>query len=405
MELCRRQKLEIFHLRSSEDLESALQKTKPVALAWDLSGAQPADWSLVRRMRHYPNLSQAPFILYGQLAEQPLAQVGLTGFVVKSSNTRTLLDTLNAMRPTRRAGPILIVDDDPQVREAHKALVQEGLPGYPICLTEDGEKALARMAQEAPSLVLLDLVMPALSGADVLDQMRGNLNLRHVPVIILSNKVMSLEDVKRIEGHTHVTLQTKGIWSDEETVSALNRAVFGTDTLPPHTSGLVKQAIAYLHQNHMRPLRLGNRRGGGGQRRLSQPGLQPRVEHFTVGLSQSISCAASQTIPSAHNKYDQYHCPPGGFQRPGLLQPACSTRSRVCRRRHSGKRRRGNSSNTKETMVTKEKTLKLSLFPFVFLVSFVFRLFCRGRLFRGHGLVDKIAFLAPAIELKNAYQR
>jgi len=114
--------------------------------------------------------------------------------------------------------------------------------------------ALAAMTKEIPSLVLLDLVMPDLSGADVLDRMRADSNLRHVPVIILSNKVLGLDDVKRIENHTRVILQSKGIWSDEETVAALNRAIFGTDALPTHTSALVKQAIAYLHQNYARSL-------------------------------------------------------------------------------------------------------------------------------------------------------
>ena len=96
--------------------------------------------------------------------------------------------------------------------------------------------------------------MPALSGADVLDQMRADARLRQVPVIVLSNKVLSLDDVKRIERHTRVTLQSKGIWSEEETVTALNRAIFGTDSLPVHTSALVKQAIAYLHQNYSHSL-------------------------------------------------------------------------------------------------------------------------------------------------------
>ncbi|RPJ22795.1 MAG: helix-turn-helix domain-containing protein [Chloroflexi bacterium] len=259
VEMCRRQKLEIFQLRTSEDLETALSHTKPVALAWDLSSAQPGDWTLVRRLRHYPALSQAPFILYGQLADPSTlpsvaGQVGMTGFIVKSSNTKTLLDTLLALNPTQKTGPILIVDDDLQVRESHKALVEAGLPGHPVSLAESGEVALAFMSREIPSLVLLDLVMPDLSGADVLDQMRADPKLRQVPVIILSNKALSLEDIKRIESHTHVTLQTKGIWSDSETISALNRAIFGTDTLPAHTSGLVKQAIAYLHQNYARPL-------------------------------------------------------------------------------------------------------------------------------------------------------
>jgi YesN/AraC family two-component response regulator len=180
--------------------------------------------------------------------------MGMTGFVVKSPNTKTLLDAILTMSPTQGAGPILIVDDDPQVRETHKKLVEEGLPGFPVLLTQNGETALTAMAQETPSLVLLDLVMPTLSGADVLDLMRSDPNLRQVPVIILSNKVLGLEDVKRIENHTRVTLQSKGIWSDEETVVALNRAIFGTDTLPAPTSALVKQAIAYLHQNYAHSL-------------------------------------------------------------------------------------------------------------------------------------------------------
>jgi signal transduction histidine kinase/DNA-binding LacI/PurR family transcriptional regulator/CheY-like chemotaxis protein len=251
LEMCQRQKLEIFPLRNNSDLESALSHTKPAALAWDLSNAQPNDWTLVRRLRHYANLSEMPFILYGRLAEE---QPGMTSFVVKSAKTKTLLDAVIALEPTQASGPILIVDDDPQIREAHRKLIEEGLPGYPIRLAEDGAAALAVMAQEKPSLVLLDLVMPNLSGADVLDQMRADPNLRHVPVIVLSNKVLSFDDVKRIENHTRVTLQSKGIWSHEETVTAMNRAIFGTDALPAHTSVLVKQAIAYLHQNYSRSL-------------------------------------------------------------------------------------------------------------------------------------------------------
>ena len=249
IEMCRRQNLEIFYLCNNDDLEKAISYTKPVALAWDLSNAQSSDWTIVRRLRHYPNLCQAPFILYGQLAEE---QMGMTGFVVKSANTKTLLDAIIAMSPTQATGPVLIVDDDPQVRESHMTLVEEGLPGYPIRLSENGEAALAMMEKEVPSLVLLDLIMPKLSGADVLDRMRADPILRQVPVIILSNKMLSLEDVKRVESYTRVKLQSKGIWSDAETMIELNRAILGTDALSAQTSRAVKQAIAYIHQNYTR---------------------------------------------------------------------------------------------------------------------------------------------------------
>jgi len=100
--MCQRQNLAIFQLRNSDDLETALSTTKPVALAWDLSDAQTSDWSLVRRLRHYPNPSQAPFILYSQPTDPSTGsgQVGITGFVVKSSNTETLLDALMRISTT-----------------------------------------------------------------------------------------------------------------------------------------------------------------------------------------------------------------------------------------------------------------------------------------------------------------
>ena len=56
-------------------------------------------------------------------------------------------------------------DDDPQAREAHRKLVELGLPNHPIRLVERGETALVAMAQEVPALVPLDLVMPAHTSA------------------------------------------------------------------------------------------------------------------------------------------------------------------------------------------------------------------------------------------------
>jgi AraC-like DNA-binding protein/DNA-binding response OmpR family regulator len=253
LELCQRQGLEIRLLRRSDDLEAVLADVQPRTLAWDLAGASPADWALVRRLRHYPNLVRVPFILYGQHLQgqdkEPALTVGLTSFVAKPSGGQTLLEAIIAICPVQASGPILIVDDDAQVRDAHRELVESWLPDYLIRTAEDGETALQIMAEEVPALVLLDLVMPGVGGADVLDRMRADPRLRQVPVVILSNKVLSLDDVKRLEHHARVTFQSKGLWSDAETAAALHRVLFGADELPPHTSALVKRAVAYLHQN------------------------------------------------------------------------------------------------------------------------------------------------------------
>jgi transcriptional regulator GlxA family with amidase domain len=66
--------------------------------------------------------------------------------------------------------------------------------------------------------------------------------------------VLTLDDISRIEQHKLVTLQSKGILSEAETITFLNQALFGTATLPQHTQTLVKRTVAYLQQNYARPL-------------------------------------------------------------------------------------------------------------------------------------------------------
>jgi AraC-like DNA-binding protein len=235
-------------LQASDDVDAVLAQVQPSVLAWDLSSASPGDWAMMRHLRNHPLLCQSPFILYGQ------AQLGLTSFVTKPTSGQALLDAINAACPAGSTGPILIVDDDARARSLYQQVVSQRLPGYSIHTANDGKAALNSMANEIPSLVILDLMMPEMDGFDVLDRMRADPQTRHVPVVILSNKLLTLDDVKRLEQHALVTLQSKGILSETELVAALNRSLFGSDTLPQQTSALVKRAVAYLHQNHARPL-------------------------------------------------------------------------------------------------------------------------------------------------------
>ena len=248
MELCQRQKLALHQLQSSEDVDAMLMQVRPAALIWDLLGARPNDWAMVRRLRNHPRLCQLPFILYSQ------AQLGLTSIVITPGSSQALLDAINTACPAQATGSILIVDDDPRARSLHQQVVSQGLPGYAVRTAENGRAALESMAREIPSLVMLDLMMPEMDGFDVLDQMRADSRTRHVPVVILSNKLLTLDDVKRLEQHALVTLQSKGILTEAEIAAALNRALFSSDTLPQQTSALVKRAVAYLHQNYARPL-------------------------------------------------------------------------------------------------------------------------------------------------------
>jgi signal transduction histidine kinase/FixJ family two-component response regulator len=81
---------------------------------------------------------------------------------------------------------ILVVDDDPEMRRI-TALVLES-QGYKIRTAQDGEEALAKIAEKEPDLLVLDLLMPKMDGFEVCKRLqeRPNSGNRKFPVIILS---------------------------------------------------------------------------------------------------------------------------------------------------------------------------------------------------------------------------
>lgn len=247
------QRLSIVALKPQDELETMLAKGAPAVVAWDMAGAAAGDWLLVRRLHNHPQLSQVPFILYQQEASGEIT-AGLTSLTVKTAGSQALWKAIRPAVPQATSGSVLIIDDDPRARKLAREVIGKGLPGYTIRTAEDGPTGLSAMLADPPSLVILDLIMPEMDGFTVLDRMRTDERTRRVPVVILSGRQLSLDDVKRLEQHASVTLQSKGLLSEDEIIATLHRSLFGQDTLPPQTGALVKQAIAYLHQNYARAL-------------------------------------------------------------------------------------------------------------------------------------------------------
>jgi CheY-like chemotaxis protein len=71
----------------------------------------------------------------------------------------------------RRAARVLVVDDDPDVRGFVVASLED--LGYAVAEAADGEAALEEFRRETPDLVVLDYLMPGMSGADVARVIRG----------------------------------------------------------------------------------------------------------------------------------------------------------------------------------------------------------------------------------------
>lgn len=90
---------------------------------------------------------------------------------------------------------ILLIEDDPlMIRMYQRKLLKDK---YEVQSAVDGEEGLLKIRSFKPDLVLLDVMMPKLNGLQVLERMKADPAIAHIPVIILTNLGGSQEDINR----------------------------------------------------------------------------------------------------------------------------------------------------------------------------------------------------------------
>ncbi|MDB5839860.1 MAG: Bacteriophytochrome cph2 [Herminiimonas sp.] len=97
-----------------------------------------------------------------------------------------------------RRAKVMMVDDEPITIEVMREFLEEA--GYANFVdTSNPEEAMQLVADERPDVILLDLMMPVVSGFDILAALRADENYRHIPVIVLTSSTDSRTKLRALE--------------------------------------------------------------------------------------------------------------------------------------------------------------------------------------------------------------
>jgi two-component system KDP operon response regulator KdpE len=80
---------------------------------------------------------------------------------------------------------VLVIEDDAFLRRAYEVGLRG--QGFEVHAAADGEIGIGMAEANPPDAILLDILMPALSGVQVLERLKGNPDLVRVPIVVLSN--------------------------------------------------------------------------------------------------------------------------------------------------------------------------------------------------------------------------
>jgi len=88
---------------------------------------------------------------------------------------------------------ILCIEDESQMIDLIRLILETR--GYQVLGAEGGQRGLEMMRSEKPDLLLLDLMMPEMDGGDVFHHMKEEVELRNIPVIVVTAKAAPIDKV------------------------------------------------------------------------------------------------------------------------------------------------------------------------------------------------------------------
>lgn len=119
-----------------------------------------------------------------------------------------------------RVQSVAIIEDEPDARILLRRILQYRRK-YNIDEAIDGAQGIELIRSKRPDLVLLDLMMPGVDGFQVLDMMKADDTLRHIPVIVITAKDLTTQDYQRLSGKVESLLQ-KGEFMEEELFDSIS---------------------------------------------------------------------------------------------------------------------------------------------------------------------------------------
>src|ERR687887_727551 len=155
--------------------------------------AEPSDWLTLGQAAKYLGVAQSTIRKWSDLGRVPAFYTPGGHRRYRRGDLDAFLDRSGPGKPAR--GPmVLVVDDDDQVREVVRINLE--MEGYAVREAANAEEGLAALEEDAPDLILLDVMMPQVDGWEMLRRVQERHGVGSIPVVMFSGK---LDEAARTE--------------------------------------------------------------------------------------------------------------------------------------------------------------------------------------------------------------
>ncbi len=212
----------IRHAISAEQALEMLDEELPDLITLDIMLPGMDGWDLMQALKQRPDTARIPVVVVSMVADSDKGfSLGASDVLQKPVERQLLLNAIGGLDFSLVGKQVLVVDDDPKAVE----LVSRHLSdvGCGVLKAYGGKEAIEIAEAEYPDLMILDLMMPKVSGFDVVEKLKKTPELARIPIIILTAKALSEADRRQLNGDI-VKVMQKSSFNHGTFIGEVNRA-------------------------------------------------------------------------------------------------------------------------------------------------------------------------------------
>lgn len=209
--------------RDGEDALDVARRVRPAAITLDILLPGRNGWEVLAALKDDPATRDIPvFIVTVTEDEERGFNLGAAAYFQKPVDRQGLVSGIRRLVPGSGGGGarILVVDDEPKAVELVREVLRE--EGHEVLAAHGGREGIGLARRERPDLVILDLLMPEVTGFEVAAALREDPETRGIPILVWTAKDLTDEDRERLNRHVQAVCVKNGL---EEFLEDLRRVL------------------------------------------------------------------------------------------------------------------------------------------------------------------------------------
>jgi PAS domain S-box-containing protein len=184
------------------------QELKPFVITLDIMMPEMNGWEVLKDLKEEATTAEIPVLVISTDDDRKYSMLwGAFDHLVKPVEKGVLLSSLDRMREkTDITNPkILIVDDEAVLVELMVSMIENN--GYEVSHAYGGREAIEKTANERPDALILDLMMPGVTGFDVIQALKRNPDTVDIPIIVCTAKDFTSEEKEMFNSNLSYFMQ------------------------------------------------------------------------------------------------------------------------------------------------------------------------------------------------------